>query len=179
MATNAMSSFIFLEQKTRLVCFEGKLNNSLTTWLHSIFRRLAPSGASASGHTTPSGRQKKICVNEHTLAAVVENRSSSAVTPNKKNEVSKGGKKGKKGVKEEDGKKKGGQVKVQQQQKNNNVSPDKYIPGMEGAVRPDEPMQTPEEEAQTAQNEALARLKVDIPIQYGQHSPIFIETSNS
>ena len=101
------------------------------------------------------------------------------MTPNKKNEVSKGGKKGKKGVKEEDGKKKGGQVKVQQQQKNNNVSPDKYIPGMEGAVRPDEPMQTPEEEAQTAQNEALARLKVDIPIQYGQHSPIFIETSNS
>ena len=126
--------------------------------------------------------RKKICVNEHTLAAVVENRLSSAVTPNKKNEVSKGGKKGKKGVKEEDGKKKGGQVKggqVQQQQKNNNVSPDKYIPGMEGAVRPDEPMQTPEEEAQTAQNEALARLKVDILIQYGQHSPIFIEMSNS
>ena len=47
---------LFLGQKTRLVCFEGKLNNSLTTWLHSIFRGLAPSGA--SGHTTPSGRQK-------------------------------------------------------------------------------------------------------------------------
>ena len=113
------------------------------------------------------------------MAAVVENRSGSAVTPNnKKNDGSKGGKKGKKGVKEEDGKKKG-QVKGgqdQQQQKNNNVSPDKYIPGMEGAVRPDEPMQTPEEEAQTAQNEALVRLKVeDIPIQYDPYSSIFIE----
>ena len=52
-------------------------------------------------------------------------------------------------------------VGQQQQKPNNNGSSDqKYIPGMEGTVRPDEPDQSADDEANLAQAEALTRLKV-------------------
>lgn len=88
--------------------------------------------------------------NNDTKAASVQ----PPVTPNNKKADRKKGKKA-----GEDKKK--GKGQQQQQKPNNNGSSDqKYIPGMEGTVRPDEPDQYADDEANLAQAEALTRLKV-------------------